>query len=209
MALKKLSMKFSKFISYFFHPINFPTIGSILYFLLIPEYIFKPQEHLIIAVILIGTYVFPIFLLILLKRFGMINSYHMVTIEERKFPTLLFISTSYILGNWLYKSTVVDILSLFYYGYGLVLLCSYLCLYVKIKMSLHTAAIGGLIGFLICFSYYYKINLIVPISIFFLISGLIASSRLRLLAHNYLEVFLGFIMGILSQFIAFGIYYII
>lgn len=199
-------MKFSKFISYFFHPINFPIIGSIIYFLLIPEYIFKPQEHIIITVILIGTYIFPLFLLILLKRFGMIHSYHMVTVEERKFPTLLFISISYILGNWLYKLAIVDILSLFYFGYGLVLICSYLFLYYKLKISLHTAAVGGLIGFLIYFSYYYKINLIILLSVFFLISGLIASSRLRLKAHSTREVFLGFIIGILSQFIVYFIY---
>lgn len=202
-------MKFSKFISYFFHPINFPILGSILYFLLLPEYIFKPQEHLIIAVIFVGTYVFPIFLLILLKRFGMIESYHMKNIEERKFPTLLFISISYILGNWLYKSTVVDVLSLFYFGYGLVLIFAYIFLHFKIKISLHTAAIGGLIGFLIYFSYYYKINLIILISVFFLISGFIAYSRLRLHAHSIREVFLGYTIGILSQFVVYFIFYII
>ncbi len=202
-------MKFSKFISYFFHPINFPILGSILYFLLLPEYIFKPQEHLIIAVIFVGTYVFPIFLLILLKRFGMIESYHMKNIEERKFPTLLFISISYILGNWLYKSTVVDVLSLFYFGYGLVLIFAYIFLHFKIKISLHTAAIGGLIGFLIYFSYYYKINLIILISVFFLISVFIAYSRLRLHAHSIREVFLGYTIGILSQFVVYFIFYII
>jgi len=202
-------MKFSKFISYFFHPINFPILGSILYFLLLPEYIFKPQEHLIIAVIFVGTYVFPIFLLILLKRFGMIESYHMKNIEKRKFPTLLFISISYILGNWLYKSTVVDVLSLFYFGYGLVLIFAYIFLHFKIKISLHTAAIGGLIGFLIYFSYYYKINLIILISVFFLISGFIAYSRLRLHAHSIREVFLGYTIGILSQFVVYFIFYII
>ena len=199
-------MKFSKFISYFFHPINFPILGSILYFLLLPEYIFKPQEHLIITVLLIGTYIFPLFLLILLKRFGMIDSYHMVTIEERKFPTLLFITTCYILGNWLFKSTVVDILSLFYFGYGLVLISTYILLYNNFKISLHTAAIGGLIGFLICFSYHYKINLIILLSIFFLISGFIASSRLRLQAHTSLEVVFGYMIGLISQFIVYYIY---
>ncbi|MFK5959459.1 MAG: hypothetical protein QM495_11405 [Lutibacter sp.] len=202
-------MKFSKFISYFFHPINFPIIGTILYFLLIPEYIFKPQEHIIIIVILIGTYLFPLFLLVLLKYFKMIDSYHMVSIEERKFPTLLFISISFILGNWLYKSNVVDILSLFYFGYGLVLIFSYLMLYFKLKISLHTAAIGGLIGFLFHFSYYYKLNLIILLSLLFLISGLIASSRLRLQAHKTREVILGFILGIISQFMVYFIYYII
>jgi len=111
-------MRFSKFISYFFHPINFPTVGANLcFFFLFPKFIFKPQEYLILAVIFIGTYIFPILLLWLLKRFEMINSYHMVTIEERKFPLLLFISISFIIGHWLYKSTIVDILALFFFGY--------------------------------------------------------------------------------------------
>jgi membrane-associated phospholipid phosphatase len=202
-------MKFSKFISYFFHPINFPIIGSILYFLLIPEYIFKPLEHLFLTVIVLGTYIFPLFLLILLKHFDMINSYQMVTIEERKFPTLLFTSISFFLGFWLYNSTVVDILSLFFVGYGLALICSYLLLYFKLKISLHGAAIGGLIGFLIYFSYHYKINLIIILSIFFLISGLIASSRLRLHAHNPYKIFLGYFLGMLTQFIVYFMYYII
>jgi len=132
----------------------------------------------------------------------------METIEERKFPTLLFISISYIIGNWLFKSTIVDILSLFYFGYGLTLICLYILLYYKLKVSLHTAAIGGLIGFFIYFSYYYKINLILILAVFFLVSGLIASSRLKLLAHNVYEVFLGFVIGILSQLIVFSIYII-
>jgi len=202
-------MKFSKFISYFLHPINFPIIGAILYFLLIPEYIFKPQEHLIIIVILLFTYAFPLFLLILLKRFKMIDSYHMVTIDERKFPTLLFVSISFILGNWLCKSNIVDVLSLFFFGYGLALLFIYLFLHYKLKISLHTAAAGGLIGFIIYFSYTYQLNLIVLLSIVFIISGLIASSRLRLQAHNSYEVLLGFIFGLVSQFIVYFIYYII
>jgi len=202
-------MKFSKFISYFFHPINFPIVGSILYFLLIPEYIFKPLEHLFLVVILIGTYLFPLFLLILLKNFKMIDSFHMVTIEERKFPTLLFISISFTIGIWLYRSTIIDILSLFYFGYGLVLICSYIFLHYKLKISLHTSAIGGLIGFIIYFSFYYKLNLIILLSVLFLISGLIASSRLRLQAHNSSEVFLGFVFGVVSQFIVYSIYYII
>lgn len=202
-------MKFSKFISYFLHPINFPIIGTILYFLLIPEYIFKPQEHLIITVILLFTYAFPLILLLLLKRFKMIDSYHMVTIEERKFPTLLFVSISFILGNWLYKSNIVDILSLLYFGYGLSLLFSYLLLHYKLKISLHTSAAGGLISFIIYFSYTYQLNLIVLISILFIVSGLIASSRLRLKAHNVSEVLLGFLFGLVSQLIVYTIYYII
>jgi len=202
-------MKFSKFISIFFHPINFPILGTLIYFLFLPKYIFKPQEYMIVSVILIGTYVFPIVFLFLLKRFGMINSYHMVTIEERKFPTLLFISITYILANWLIKTSLVDILSLLFFGYGFGFLISYIFLYIKIKISLHTAAIGGLIGFLIYYSYNYQINLIPVFVVLFLLSGLIASSRLRLKAHTSKEVFLGFLSGMASQFLVYCIYYII
>ena len=201
-----MTMKFSKFISYFFHPINFPIIGTILFFLFIPKFIFKPQEYIIITVIFIGTYIFPILLLWLLKRFEMIKSYHMVTIEERKFPLLLFISISFIIGHWLYKSAIVDILSLFFFGYGLGLICISLFLYLKIKISLHTLAISGLIGFLIYFSYFYKINLIRILATLFVLVGLVASARLRLRAHQLNEVILGGIIGLSAQFLVYFIY---
>jgi hypothetical protein len=201
-------MKFNKFISFFFHPINFSIIGAVVYFLFVPKFIYKPQEHLILTVVFIGSYVFPVLLLMLLKRFGMINSYHMESIEERKFPTLLFISISYIIGNWLFKSNVVDLLALIYFGYGLALIFSYILLYFQIKISLHTAAISGLIGFLIYFSYFYKINLIIILAVVFALSGIIGSSRLKLKAHNLNEVGLGYMIGLSSQFIVYMIYII-
>jgi len=201
-----MTTKFSKFISYFFHPINFPIIGALLYFLFIPKFIFKPQEYTILIVIFIGTYIFPIFLLVLLKRFGMIQSFQMDTLEERKFPSLLFISISYIIGNWLLKSSIVDLLSLLFFGYGLGLFFSYILLYFKLKISLHTAAIGGLMGFLIYFSYHYKLNIVIIFSILFILSGLIGTSRLRLKAHKISEVSLGYLIGIISQFIVYFIY---
>jgi len=202
-------MKFSKFISYFFHPINFPILGSILYFLLIPEHIYKQQEHIFITVILIGTYIFPLFLVLLFKRFGMIDSLHMETIEERKFPTIMFIAISLILGNWLFQSNLVNLLSLFYFGYALFLLCSYLFLKFNIKLSLHLAAIGGLIGFLIYFSTYYQINLIIILVTLFALSGIIAYSRLRLQAHKPNEIILGYVLSIISQFLVYFVYYMI
>lgn len=199
-------MKFSKFISYFFHPINFPTIGTLLFFLFIPKFIFKPQEYLIIAVIFIGTYIFPILLLWLLKKFEMIKSYHMVTIEERKFPLLLFISISFIIGNWIYKSAIVDLLALFFFGYGLSLICVSVFLNLKIKVSLHTLGVSGLIGFLIYFSHFYKINIITILAALFVLAGLVASARLKLRAHQLSEVLLGGIIGMVGQFIVYFIY---
>ncbi|MFO7672287.1 MAG: hypothetical protein R6V74_01115 [Lutibacter sp.] len=136
----------------------------------------------------------------------MINSYHMVTIEERKFPLLLFISIAFIIGHWLYKSTIVDILSLFFFGYGLSLICISIFLYIKIKISLHTLGVSGLIGFLIYFSFFYKINIITILAGLFVLLGMVASARLKLRAHQLNEVLLGSVIGIASQFVVYLIY---
>lgn len=201
-------MKLPKIISSLFHPINFPIAGAILYFLLLPKYLYIEQERLLLSVIFAITYVFPLLIIFLLKSFKMINSYHMETIEERKFPLLLFISITFFIGYWLFKSAVVDLLSLFYLGYGIGLAITYLLLYFKIKVSLHAAAISGLIGFIAVFSLYYKINLIVILAILLLLNGIIATARLRLQSHSLNEVFLGFILGLATQFFVYGIYII-
>ena len=202
-------MKFSKLISYLFHPINFSIIGTLLYFLFVPKYIFKQQEYIILVVIFLTTYIFPLIFLFLMKRFGLINSYHLKTIEERKFPTVLFISICIFIGQWLFKTSIVNILGLFYLGFSLSLILVYIFLYLDKKISLHTAAIGGLIGFLLYFSYHFKINVILLLVAFFMISGIIATSRLELKAHTMSEVVIGYIIGITSQLTIFGVYSII
>ena len=199
-------MKFSKFISYFFHPINFPIIGALIYFLFIPKHIYKVQEYTILTVVFVGSYIFPLFLLFLLKYFKMITTFQAATIEERKFPTTLFLGICLIIGNWLYKTNVVELLALFYFGYALAISITYILLHLKIKSSLHSLGISGVIGFLIYFSYTYEINLILIFIVLFILSGLIISSRLKLNAHTVKEVTLGYFIGLISQATVFGVY---
>jgi uncharacterized membrane protein YccC len=132
----------------------------------------------------------------------------MVTIEERKFPLLLFISISFIIGHWLYKSAIVNLLSLFFFGYGLGLIFISLFLYLKIKISLHTMAIFGLIGFLFYFSYFYRINLLGIMAALFILAGLVGSARLKLRAHQLNEVLLGGVVGLGAQLLVYYIYMI-
>lgn len=199
-------MKLAKIISYIFHPITFPIVGAFIYFLLVPSYVYKQQEYLFLTVIFVGTYIFPILLLALMKSFKMISSYHIDSIEERKFPIILFICIAYIIANFLSKAGTVDILSLFFYGYVAGLIVAYILLYFKFKLSLHTSAIGGLVGFLFCFSYFYKQNILLLIIAIIILAGVIGSARLKMGAHNIKEVYWGIILGILTQFLAYYIY---
>ncbi|MBP8792573.1 MAG: hypothetical protein KBE41_00025 [Lutibacter sp.] len=137
----------------------------------------------------------------------MIKSYRMGSIEERKFPTLLFITLTFIIGNWLFKSTVVDILSIFYFGYGLALLISYILLHFQIKISLYATAVSGLIGFAMYYSYYFQLNLLILIALLFILSGLVITSNLKLKAHKCSEVTYGASLGLLSQLLVFILYY--
>lgn len=141
-----------------------------------------------------------------MKQFGMIQSLHLKNLDERKFPTILLTSISIIMGNWLLESSVVDLLSLLFYGYALAMIVVYIALYLKVKISLHALATSGLLGFVLCFSLFYQINIVIILGLLFLISGLVGSARLRLKSHTLKEVVFGYIIGLSSQFIVYGIY---
>jgi membrane-associated phospholipid phosphatase len=61
--------------------------------------------------------------------------------------------------------------------------------------------IGGLLGAIIGISLRFKSDMFLFIIVLVFISGLVASSRLRLNAHSPMQVFAGFITGFLSEFL--------
>ena len=66
-------------------------------------------------------------------------------------------------------------------------------------------SLSSALGFFLIYGNIYSISTI-PISIvIILLTGLLASARLQLKAHNTKEVYLGFVIGLLGQFIAYNI----
>ncbi len=199
-------MRFFRFISFVFHPLLFSFIGTFLYLLLSPIHVAKKQEYIILTIIFISTYILPIFLLMILKKMKIIDSYYLKTIEERKFPTIFFILLSMMIGKMLLNIRLVDLLAYSFFGIALALTLSYFLFMKNIKTSLHTMGIGGIIGFVLVMSYQYQLNLTIIISLLFLLAGLIGVSRLKLRAHNSSEVYVGFIIGMITQFISYYFY---
>ena len=192
-------MLFHKAISYIFHPIVFSIIAALLYFITLPSHITKQSEYIILLIVFLATYVTPILLLLFLKRFKMIHSYHLETIKERKFPTLFMIVLFVLLGKRLLETQVVDLLAYSFLACAFALLCVYMLFLVNLKASLHTLSVAGLIGFICVISYQYKLNLLIPIIILFLLSGVIATARLKLGAHQPKEIYIGFLIGFVTQ----------
>lgn len=196
-------MKFTKLVSYILHPIVVPIIGTILYFILLPRHINKQWEIMIIGAVFVTTYLLPLLFLSLLKKSKAIDSFHLVTPQERKFPVLFFISISLLMATLIRKGDSTFELALFFYGMTFALIISYFLLYKNFKASLHMIGIGGMIGFFITLSLAYQINLLLLFAILFTMSGIIANSRLSLKAHSKTEIFIGFLIGVSCQLITY------
>ncbi|HBK71814.1 MAG TPA: hypothetical protein DDZ39_09205 [Flavobacteriaceae bacterium] len=199
-------MKFHKFISFIFHPIVLPIVSSLIYFIIAPHHIPKEFSYRVLALVFVMTYILPIFLLLFLKKVKLIESFYLISIDERKFPLLFFTILSFLIGNFLLKTNAIDLLAYSFFGCSLALCLVYLLLFSKIKTSLHTLAISGLIGFITVISYKYQLNLLTILILLFSLLGLVATSRLKLKAHTLTEVVLGFFLGFTSQIIVFIFY---
>lgn len=199
-------MRFYKIISYVLHPLLFAFMGSFIYLYLTPKHVVKEQEYIILFVVFVSTYIIPIILLALLKKVKLINDYHLRSINERKFPVLFFIMLSFLIGRALIAIHLVDLLAFSFFGVAFALSFTYLLFNLKIKTSLHTLGIGGIIGFVMVMSYEYQLNFNAFLAGLFVVAGLIGISRLALNAHRPKEVYIGFVLGIVSQWMSFQIY---
>jgi len=136
----------------------------------------------------------------------MISDYHLRNIDERKFPVLFFIMLSFLLGRAMVSTEIADLLAFSFFGVAFALSFTYLLFNIKIKTSLHTLGIGGIIGFVMVMSYEYRLNFNSLLAGLFIIAGLIGVSRLALNAHRPKEIYIGFLLGLISQVISFQIY---
>ena len=194
-------MKLYKFISYIFHPVLTPIVCTLLYFIIIPNHITRKFAYWVLIIVFVTTYIFPLLLLYFLKKVKLIENYQLSSINERKFPILFFTSVTLFLGIRLLKFNIIDLLAFSFFGCALALSISFILLFIKIKTSLHTLGISGLIGFISIISYEYKLNLLILLILLFLLFGIVATSRLKLKAHTMSEIFIGLIIGFTSQLI--------
>lgn len=194
-------MRWYKFISTILHPIVMPTIGILLFLILTPIRLNKQQKYILVTVIFIATYIIPLLLLLFLKAIGYIKNFKVETIKERKGPVFFITSLFFILGKTFFNTAVTRDISYLFYGTTLAMVIVYFIFFLKIKTSLHLLAMGSTIGFFLVFQQVYNISILPIIAVLIILSGLLASSRLYLKAHLPKEVYLGFFVGIISQFI--------
>ena len=190
---------FLKLISYIFHPLFIPFIGTIIYFVITPKYSPLEVQSGNILPIFILTIIIPIISFLILRNLGVVSSIFMPEITERKYPlyisiVLLFMVLIKVIPN---NYTI----ELYHYFLGLIAATSsaLLLLFLNFKTSLHMMGMGSLLMFLISLSIHFEINVTIAISVLTLATGLVGTSRLYLKAHSKAELLIGLLIGLVSQ----------
>lgn len=184
-------------ISLFFTPFYLPTVAVVL--LLKFSYLnqLDPRYQFAFAgIVVIFTWIFPLTAIYLYRRINGWTS-HQMSLRERRFvPYIINIicyGSLYVLMRSLNIPTFVSTVIMS------ALLIQIVCAVtnVWIKISTHAAASGGVIGMLMAFSLLFHFNAVNWLCLAILLSGAVCSSRMILHVHNYRELALGVLIGIL------------
>nr|WP_299383210.1 hypothetical protein [Allomuricauda sp.] len=189
---------FLNIVSYVFHPLFIPIGGTLMFFKLTPYSSLEVQSGNILPIFIL-TVIIPIIFFLILKNLGVIHSIFLPTLNERKYP--LYISCVLFLMI-LYKVIPNNYVNeLFFYFTGLLTAtgAALILLFLKFKTSMHLLGMGSLLMFMIGLSIHFEKNITLGISLFILLTGLVATSRLYLKAHSKAELLIGFIVGVGSQ----------
>ena len=188
-----------KLASYLFHPIWMPFAGSLLYFKLTPR--FFPDEVIkakLLAISIITVFI-PIVFFFLLKNLGQVTNMSLNKVNERKWPLFFFIILTLMVLNQILDGYNYPEIYFYFLGILGATIIAYILTFFRIKISLHMMGLAGFTMFLIAFSRYFHINLILATSGLLIALGLTASSRLYFKAHTNLELILGILAGVLPQ----------
>lgn len=195
------------FISYLFHPLFIPTIGTFIV-MWNDSLIFSSFDTLspwlsVLSMIFICTAALPFLFSITLLKMGRVSSIKEPNVQERK-TLMAFAEFGFLLAYLAFHNipALGHSLNLYILGLNIAMILT-LIINLFTKTSFHTTGAGGIVGTAIGLMYYARVDLKYWIIGTMLISIAIGYARYKLKAHNTLEIYLGYIVGILSLALVF------
>lgn len=194
------------FLSYLFMPLLMPTMVFVFLLFGVPQvaYLNNYNKFLILAMVLMTTFLVPLVVLLTMKLTKHIDSLHLDSREDRVFP-FSTISLFYILSTYLFYIKLevepVFILTLASISICVTLLASITFFW---KISAHMTGMAGLTAIVMAFAVKYPtVDLLPLVLVCVVATGAVGSARLRLNAHRPIEILGGFVLGFLICFSAF------
>lgn len=193
----KIETRVASLLSAFLHPLILPTLGLIVLFNLNTHIIFVlpgQVKKIVLLILFINSAILPLISIILLKKTGLIKDILLDDPGERMLPLLLS-AAYYIITYFLLRNAALPSIIYFYLIGAVVLVLITLLITLRWKISIHMVSMGGFTGFLISMAILFSLDLDLVLIAAFLASGLLASSRVLLNAHDLPQVFAGFALG--------------
>lgn len=157
---------------------------------------------IVYLLIFLNTCLLPVFAMLVLKRMGLISSLHIDIQTERSLP--YFITFCFYLSTWwlIYKAPLPEFIANLLLGAAIAILLAGIINY-KVKISSHLIGVGGAVGAFLAVNLYSTVDFSFFFIVSILLAGLMGWARLELRAHQPIEVYSGFLLGVFSQLAAF------
>ena len=200
-------MKLTKFISILLHPMFMPILALHLTLLVLPSLAFTLSQNLLLiyGILIFSTMVLPLISIFWLMQKGKVSSLEMSNHKERSLPlfkTVIWMSFGYyLLQNLLFYTPILKAELL-----GAILIILLAAIISKFwKISLHLLGIGGVVGVFIALQIIHG-DFLYLLLLFILLSGLLGVARIKQKAHNYAQVYAGFLVGLSVELITILVY---
>jgi hypothetical protein len=197
--------RIAKFISYVFHPVFMPVYSLMLLFNLKSFFNFELEfksKLILLAFVLITTVVFPLLIVLLMKRQGFIQSYMMETRQERRSPYLITAIFYFLTYNMFRQMHLPDMYIFSMMG-AAILLVIVIIVNIWWKISTHMVGMGGLFGLITGIALKLGMDMLFIIAAIMMISGIVGFARLRSGSHKPAEIYSGFLTGVVVMFAIF------
>ena len=196
--------KIAHYISVIFHPLFIPLYTT---FFIFNSYLFQNKQFAIIiyALLIVDSILLPYFFTRLINR----KKQTSLTLESRRdrfWPVAFFIYSYAVLAVLFYYLKIGFYMELFFFSILGVSLITFILNFFY-KVSLHMLAMGTVTGFLLVFFLLFKVYLINAIVLVVAVSAVVASARLILQTHSPLEIYSGYITGIVTTILVALWYY--
>lgn len=192
-------------LSWIFHPIFIPVYVIAFMVYLHPTYFagFSQQaKQQTLLVVLLNMVFFPLLSIVLLKALGFIESIYLHTQRDRIIPYIAC-SIFYFWAYLVFKKQGIYPTVLPSFIFGVFLSCNAaLMANIYQKISIHAMGVGGWLGFFLVVAFSQTMLMTWPVSMVILIAGLVCTSRLLISDHTNKELYTGFFLGVICQFIA-------
>jgi hypothetical protein len=191
--------------SYIFHPLFIPLYITYFLAFIHPNYFAgfgMGQKYLLLIRVAYIMIFFPLITVLLSKALGFIDSIFLKTQKDRIIPYIasgIFFFWSYLVFK--NQNEIPLILTSFTFA---VFLSSSAALMANIyfKISMHAIGMGGMLGLFLIIMQQNTMLMTVPLSVAFLITGIVCTSRMIVSNHEPREIYTGLLLGIVCQLAA-------